>query len=433
MDATFGGAQLIRYYLRVQAQSPLSITSHQNITGLANPTLPYIPGTTLRGALAWQMLNDDPVAKQTAAFQTMFEQEGLRCGPLYPIGGDDTSQLTLPIPFTARSCKHKPGFANEPSLMRRGHGVLDTLIEVIEEKAMQQARAAGQMATMPLGGLATCDACPQCQAPLQRFGGYFEWDQSTTPLQLRKAPQTLRLLTRTAMLDELESARPAALFGREALEIGQKFAGFLDVDTTIQQEVEALLGGGTCLQIGAGRTAGLGQVEVLELKPHWDPVQQWLGSVQTRSDAFQQRLSQVIKAQSFLVPITFLTDAILLDRFLRFASAPTPTVLEAYCELEQVSTTPPPPLPNNLGLFLAIASSKRIAGWNTASQPARPRYDDAAVTAGSVFVLAVPPDQASALLALCQWLEKNGLGERKAEGFGQLAVALPFHAQGGLL
>ncbi|MCE7987662.1 MAG: hypothetical protein DYG89_41385 [Caldilinea sp. CFX5] len=429
---------MIRYYLRVQTHSPLSITSHQNITGLANPTLPYIPGATLRGALAWQMLNDNPALKKEPIFQSMFDQGGLRCGPLYPIYGDNARQfsplpIALPIPLTARSCKRKPGFANEPSLAQCGHGVLDTLIAVIEEKARQQGYDPEESATTRRG-LAACEACPRCQAPLQRFGGYFEWDQHMEPPQIRKAPQAARLLTRTALLDELESARPGALFSREAVESGQEFAGFLDVDTTLQQTIEALLDSGVRLQIGAGRTAGLGQIVVKELKPDWDPVAEWLGPLQTRWERFQQRLTPTINAHWVLAPITFLTDAILLDRFLRFASAPTPEVLAAYYALEAASPTQSmPPLPDKLTLCQSITSSKRVAGWNTGSQPARPRFDDAAIVAGSVFVLAAPPDQAAALFDLCHWLETNGLGERRTEGFGQLAVALPFHLQGGWL
>jgi hypothetical protein len=105
-----------RYYLRVRALSPLSITGHQNVAGQAGATLNYIPGTTLRGALAWQVLTARPDATQEATFQQLFGPDGLRCGPLYPLSRATKpgADITLPLPLTARTCKRQAGFASDP-------------------------------------------------------------------------------------------------------------------------------------------------------------------------------------------------------------------------------------------------------------------------------------------------------------------------------
>lgn len=428
---------MTRYYLAVETLSPLSITRHQNIAGLANSSLPYIPGSTLRGALAWQLLQENPAVAKDPAFQQLFDHEGLRCGPLYPLPAESASDIALPIPLTARSCKQHEGFARTPTPLGRGHGVWDTLVHAVTEKAIQEARALGQTPPTEWQGLAACEQCghANCTAPLQRTGGYFVWERGEQSSRLRKSAVALRLLARTALLAELESARPAALFSREAIDAGQRFAGFIDVEPTMPPLLARILAAGAHLYVGAGRTAGLGKLVIKRIDPERDPLRRLLGSLAPRLQAFQQRLAPSLQSAWAFAPITLLSDMILLDPYLRFAAEPTPTIIQNYLALaaQVAPQQPPPPMPADLQLFLTVNGTKRIAGWNTAAKPARPRHDDYAVVAGSVFVLAAPPTQAQALTRLCLWLEENGLGERRAEGFGALAVAFPMHSTVGVL
>jgi hypothetical protein len=311
-------------------------------------------------------------------------------------------------------------------------------VAALEEQAMARLYEADPSSTHPTwSGLATYERCgyPGCNAPLQRLPGYFEWERHENPPWLRRSALSLRLLARTAMLATLESARPGALFARESVDAGQLFAGFIDVVDMHKQTVEGLLTPGVQLYIGSGRTAGLGKVEITDLDQHWDPLHALLGSPAQRLAEFTQRLPVALRAHWAFAPITLLTDMILLDPYLRAATALTPPLLAHYLALDHAldNSTPCPILPPGLELFLAVNATKRIAGWNTAAIPPRPRHDDHAIAAGSVFVLAAPPDQAQALEILCQTLETNGLGERRAEGFGQLAVAFPFHSQASVL
>lgn len=448
-----------RYYLRLRALSPLSITSHQNVTGQVNPTLSYIPGPTLRGAIAWRWLRENPAAAQTPGFQRLFDREELRCGPLYPLaapareaGIGYRADLSLPLPFTARTCKLEPGFRRAALRNERGHGVVDTLVDALEEVATRRLRLAKETPPDEWRGLARHERCGQagCKAAMDRFSGYYVFGEARGQPWFRQVRPALRLISRTAILDELESAQPAALFSRQAVEAGQEFAGFLDVTSEAEADLQQLLSSSTDLYIGAGRTAGLGQMEVIEIDSDWGVLTKLLGPVIDRQQAFEAQLSASLRQRWTLVPLTLLSDTILLDSRLRHVSAPEPDVLRHYAALEgQIQAglqgvetgdnegngaatpvnQPLPTWPPGTELFLTIAKTKRISGWNTAPDSDRPRSDDWAVAAGSVFVLAAPANQASSLLQACAWLEENGLGERRAEGFGQVIVAHPFHTE----
>jgi CRISPR-associated protein Csx10 len=464
---------MTRYYLRLLALSPLSMTSHQNVTGQASATMSYIPGTTLRGALAWQMLRARPMAGSEAAFQALFTDGGLRCGPLYALAAHDhdepAAELSLPLPLTARSCKRHGGFCTDPNVVRRQrqHGALDVLIDAIEEEALRRIREDASEgrhvppltrdcadtsevpAQSPKGGtsgLARHEKCgwTGCGASLDRFGGYCQFGDDHGRRWFRSASPRKSLITRTAILDQLETARPAALFSREVLTAGQEFAGFLEAPDGLADDMRKLLDKGEEIQVGAGRTAGLGRLQVADFRKDDGVATRMIGSHAARQAAFTERLSQVLadrrealRDRWALTPITFTSDAILLDRWLRYATAAEPDVLRDYAELETppAESAPPP----GLELFLSVARPVRCAAWHTGAadeqgraisgRGGRPRTTDLGIAAGSVFVLAAPPDQADALLAYAAWLEKHGLGERREEGYGQLVAAHPFHKE----
>lgn len=449
---------MTRYYLRLRALSPLSITSHQNVAGQVNPTLAYIPGTTLRGAIAWKWLRENRNAAQTAGFQHLFDKGGLRCGSLYPLAAPVeearitySADLALPLPLTARTCKHEPGFQRAPLRDEQGHGVVDTLVDALEEVADRRLREGEETPPEKWKGLARHERCAPggCGASMDRFSGFYHSGEARDERWLRQVRPPMRLFTRTAILEELETARPEALFSRQALEAGQEFAGFLDIAPQAEADLKRLLSPGAEVYVGAGRTAGLGHMEVVELQPDWGVLATLLGPVADRQQKFADRLHSSLGERWALVPLTLLSDTILLDRLLRSASAPEPDVLHHYALLEaqvqalrqaeeagteeSAADAPPagalPAWPPGTELFLTVARHKRIAGWNTAPGARRPRSDDWALAAGSVFVLAAPPDQADDLLTACVWLEEHGLGERREEGFGQVMVAHPFHTE----
>ena len=178
---------MTRYYLRLRALSPLSITSHQNVAGQVNPTLAYIPGTTLRGAIAWKWLRENRNAAQTPGFQHLFDKGGLRCGSLYPLVAPVeeariaySADLALPLPLTARTCKHEPGFQQAPPRDEQGHGVVDTLVDALEEGAARRLREEGETPPEGWKGLARHERCTQdeCGASMGRVSGLYHFGEA---------------------------------------------------------------------------------------------------------------------------------------------------------------------------------------------------------------------------------------------------------------
>ena len=111
--------------LQLKALSPLAFGARRGTTSSFLDTLDYVPGTSLRGALAARYLND-LVRPMTNAFVTSFCTMGSLRQSL-PIRDANISYV---IPTTARSCKAYKGFLadNDTKRDRETHGVADILM-----------------------------------------------------------------------------------------------------------------------------------------------------------------------------------------------------------------------------------------------------------------------------------------------------------------
>lgn len=432
-----------RYYLRVKVESAFSISGHENRDGQVIPSLDYIPGSTLRGALAWHWLRAQPELKDDSHFRDMLDKGLLRCGPLVPDNADKRvpTQFPLVIPSTARTCKHQPGFQTDALTPQgeRGHGVRDSLVALIEETAMH--RGVLKSESRPDGGkvgLASFEECAKCSSAMDRIKGYYDAGVHNGRRNHWQSRSAKRLITRSKILPTLQSTAPSNLFSREAVDEGQYLSGWLLVDDAIEPwmrqtfgNADTVIASGTEFAVGAARSVGYGRVRVDRCKADRSDWHAKFGDLAARLESFHARLPDPVKAAWSIIPITLLTDTILLDANLRHASAPTLEVLANYWELDHPTkssdSTDLATWPEGVELFVSAGSLHRVASWNTAEGGKRPRSDDWAVAAGSVFVLAAPCAQHTQLLAACTGLEELGLGERREDGFGQVMVAHPFH------
>jgi CRISPR-associated protein Csx10 len=81
---------------------------------------------------------------------------------------------------------------------------------------------------------------------------------------------------------------------------------------------------------------------------------------------------------------------------------------------------------NTFKLLYHSASMRRVMGWQDLW--GLPRMHEYAIDAGSVFLFtaAQPLDElAQALFTL----EEQGIGQRRAEGFGRICISDPFHRE----
>jgi CRISPR-associated protein Csx10 len=76
-------------------------------------------------------------------------------------------------------------------------------------------------------------------------------------------------------------------------------------------------------------------------------------------------------------------------------------------------------------LVRSFTTTTTVGGWNVSWQ--RPKPTAVATTMGSVFVFQVTGKLTDAHYMALARLEQDGIGERRAEGYGQIRICDEFH------
>ncbi|MCL4703993.1 hypothetical protein KJ068_02465, partial [bacterium] len=84
-------------------------------------------------------------------------------------------------------------------------------------------------------------------------------------------------------------------------------------------------------------------------------------------------------------------------------------------------------LGDEVQIFAKFLSKAIVAGWNAAQ--GLPKPDTAVLARGSVFGFRAPRENSEEIKTKLRALEMSGVGERRAEGFGQITVCHPFHVK----
>jgi CRISPR-associated protein Csx10 len=191
------------------------------------------------------------------------------------------------------------------------------------------------------------------------------------------------------------------------------FVGTLEADEADAAEVFAILQqvvpDREHLSIGKARTRGLGELSIAS-RGEWTV---------PKGFEFNERWKNFNKndsAECFFA-ITLDSHLALKDKLGRPVLDNLNATHFGFGEKEQVKPR---------ARFLAPAV---VAGCNAAQ--GLPKPDTHAISRGSVLAFSAPKDSAAALRAHLQQLETEGLGERRAEGFGKLTVCHPFHSTFG--
>lgn len=389
-------------YLHLRMEQPLCVTESQT-QGTTRRSLLYISGSALRGALAAELRATHPEI-DNPTFDRYILHENARFYPLY--AGPDA----YPLPRTAHSCKRLPGFLSDQKdgAEYRPHGVQDSLFPILR---YQQAKKSDPHTPPP------DPHCPECGSPIEPYHHFYLVKQS---INYRKVEPVRRQIMKTAIDPRRETARPANLFIVEAVNESTEFAGFFRLGSQEDEEmfVKTVCPEGGTLRIGYGRTRGLGLARILNSSVRSQT--SWSAeSLQQRLMAFQDRTKAAgLPVNKRYFAITLLSDTILLDPFLRpLVSLNGPTLAQEGF-----------PQAGNAKLLFAASRSRTVSGWSTPH--GLPTADDIALVAGSTFVFKTDSSIAELLPGL-QWLEKEGFGERKSEGFGQVVVCHPFHLTEG--
>ncbi len=388
------------YRMTAKLLSPLII--QQDRRNSSPQTLNYIPGGTLRGALAASYLREGKNAEDDA-FRTLFLENPVRfCNLLPGKGPQDYSRI---LPATLISCKREPGFDQ--------HGVFDTLA------ATAASRIGG---TPPDKAIWKCPG-PNCGEDMKPFSGFWNGNLDTP-----EAFEPDILVNRHTGIDRSTGTVANAMFfitqsiadfykhsdqGQD-LYSRQHLSGQLFLNEEQVNCLTPLLE--NTIFVGADRTRGFGEIK-LTLAPV-DDKRLPTGSaeaIQSWHNAFTEKLSKLMPlkpestGQGIFFSVTLESHAVFVDRFLR-------PVLEIE-EFRHPDIRP----------VTQITSTQTIRGWQAAMGLAR--NDDIGVSMGSVYLFKYTGDSPGKLQRFLEPLLINGVGLRKEQGFGQISICDALHTR----
>jgi CRISPR-associated protein Csx10 len=395
------------HHLLITARAPLVFPLRKPGTQFT-PSLPYIPGSALWGALGAHLDAEPPVRFSNAL-------------PAHP-----QDHWVRVLPTTAMSCKLHRGFlADSDPPESPTHGVFDTLIEQICVQELQPA------------ALTYDPHCPVCGGRAARVDGFVARSQQTG--QLHKRTVQRRILTRVAIDRQRSTAAEGLLYSPIVISEMNRFrhAGEQEYGpTSFLAQVWDLEEGRVwnaleqISRVGARISSGLGQVELQLLRPAHAadalPAAHIHDDLAARVAHFQQIFATCWQTVEALAPqrtpdwspetwrvfsIGLQSDALLQEQGWQ------PTALFSAAQLREQTGLPALPV-------YAQAMARVVGGWNVRWN--RPKPTRVGAAAGSVFVFRTQASH-DAIIAALQTLEAQGIGQRRAEGFGVVYSCNPFH------
>lgn len=374
----------IEMVLALRTVSPLALHCTRAGTQYAD-VLDYIPGSTLRGALAENYLNENGLDD---TFDDLFVSGRVCFGDLWPTL---QGQGTVLLPATARACK-RDGLGHIDSLS-------DTVLPALLSKESLKPEA----------------SCPDCKEPCDRINGYIAGLAQPELVSL-----TCRLRVGTAIERTTGTVARELLFSRNTrstrklVEPGGReilLQGTIRLrEDALRSHLNNLLKTGTRLFLGSGRSRGLGEVELV----YWEPLVQPVDpSLEIRWQQFNGRVQQIIGDTEDVryFCLTLLSHLVLRDALLR--------PILGNVGPEHFG------LPGSLTYVKRFISTVTVAGWNAAL--GLPKPDTVALSRGSVLLFQCSVAQEHAVLQRLAQIETEGVGERRSEGFGRISACHPFH------
>lgn len=370
-------------------------------------------------------------------FERLFLKGSVQYPDLYPahFGSEDEQVEDMlpvyPLPKTAESCKRFPGFLNTPANEKiddPGHGVRDSLLDW----AMYKLADRSQLAFSPselLAPFKEYEHCKDCGKPMAPFSGYYR-DRDGHKITARL---DTRLQTHTGINRDTGTVQEGILYNRKVFAEQSRFWGMVrlndELASTFQQFIEAI-GTSGLVRIGTGRTRGLGKVHLtaslLEDKANRlellkERLENFSVTLRKRAESAYSKYGKDLKSEltPFYFVLTLHSPAILCDELLRYRSTIDKDMLAKMIDLGEEE--------NPFEVLYQSASTRRITGWNELW--GTPRANDIAIDSGSVFLVASKKPLDGDLARKLYTLEEEGIGKRKAEGFGRVCISDPFHLE----
>jgi CRISPR-associated protein Csx10 len=388
--------------LTLKAVSPIALHRRRASEQFA-PTLDYLPGSAVRGALADRYLVGNPTRASETIFQQIFLSSAVRFSDFFPAVGKG-SNLTRLLPATAVACKrfddHHAASLSD-SLLR---------LELVREWEPPDLEKVNEWTR-----------CPEClgagyDGERERLeSGYYTSVESYERIAITK-----RMIAGTAIERATKTAAHAMLFSHEVIEESDVrgdvlFRGILsapdELRLVLQQE---LLPPGERLAVGWGRSRGLGQLQV----ESWATPSVETHSPRERWDALNEAARKLWQ-QFDRMPADQYFSLTLQSHLALRDTAGQPILGEI--------TAADLGFPPGVERCRCVLSAVAVPGWNAAQD--LPKADTWALGRGTVLLFRMPPDgEPSPILERLEEIEEEGIGERRAEGFGRLTACDPFHS-----
>jgi len=388
---------MIELEFTLETESPLVLRATRT-SAQFTPTLSYIPGVTLRGALALNYLQQGGQPTDES-FRRIFLSGSVSFGPLFP---SKNLVAGRPLPLSAVACKRYHA--------KHLRSVGDVLLRLELADVLEALR--------PLSEWENCPDCqdqePNCPNKRDQLNGYYLEQEEFTTIK-----PTVRMLTGVGMSRATGTAAQGILFSMEAIEEGQIFKGRVRIDDDNAEElverVKELAPEGGILRLGAARSRGQGRIRVVD----WQVMKHTGPSLIERWDALNKAIRRLWtkygakpEEEWEYFTLTLESPLILQDNSLR-PLRPDALTAQSFG------------LPAEVERRRFILNEVILQGWNAAWR--LPKRDTPAFGIGSVFLFRVPSGQRDLVLSRLEEIEESGVGERRNEGFGRVQVCDPFH------
>ena len=358
--------------IHLQLESPLLIGQLGGGDPNSSVGYNYIPGSTLRGAIIGRYLDGEPVDADDEDFRRLFLNGTVRYLNGYPL--TSTGKRSLPMPRSWRQPKDASSDApvrdwalREPAILTADNRSADGMAKQKDE----------QDSSDPIWkGMADTNFC------------------SVTGSQVEVLAPTMEINIHIAREDrQRPTAGDAAIFRYDALAKGQTFAAIIVADCAADlTTIKKLLPTGTRLALGRSRSASYGWVSV-----HYasEECSDDLPTLQTEWGTDKQSVGAAPPPSQLIV--TLLSDTLIRD-----------PGTGAYIA--------------DLRPLLGVTAKRRfvelhkVGGFNRKWNLPLPQAE--AIAAGSVFVYEYEAGLAQKLLDYTE----SGIGARRAEGFGRIAL-----------
>ncbi len=357
-------------------------------------SLRYLAGSLIRGAAIGEYLKLHPAidaGDETSDARRLFFSGATRYLPAYPVASN--GERTVPAPLAWHKNKTR-----EPHESTTQCDLFDLSLN---QRPAKQLKG--------LGEAQFCRLAAEDAAVWVEFG------------------EQVNVHTQRDAVAGRAKENQGAVFRYEALPAGLQLKGaILTERATDAAHLKALLDGKT-LRFGKSRTAGYGAVKITmaeEPKEFWKEVSPVALASQNESfmDEQSEYAEDATNDEAFTVALedyfllTMLSDTIVRDADGQHTLNPLPALARKLGLPEEPEA--------RLTLHDAKTSFRKaeiVGGFNRKWGMPLPQV--AAIAAGSTFVIRTnPPHTSTELKAWQEKLHDDGLGERRVEGFGRVAV-----------